>query len=124
MDRLYGRLKPVHNLLGVENVTANVLIWRKKKIFASVLTGSTSIWILFEWLNYQFLSLIFFSIIIGMVAQFLWSNASGLMNRSPSQAPRIVLPDELFVNIVITIGAKVNRFLAFLQNVASGGNLK
>ncbi|KAF6136936.1 hypothetical protein GIB67_025770 [Kingdonia uniflora] len=37
---------------------------------------------------------------------------------SPYQVPRIVLPDELFVNIVITIGAKVNRFLAFLQNVA------
>ncbi|KAF6152397.1 hypothetical protein GIB67_020491 [Kingdonia uniflora] len=119
MDRLYGRQKPVHNLLGVENVTANVLLWRKKKISASVLTGSTTIWIMFEWLNYHFLSLIFFSLIIGMVAQFLWSNPSGLMNRSPSQVPRIVLPDELFVSIAITI-----RFLAFLQNVASGGNLK
>ncbi|KAF6166783.1 hypothetical protein GIB67_005659 [Kingdonia uniflora] len=103
---------------------ANVLLWRKKMISASVLTGSTAIWILFEWLNYHFLSLIFFSLIIGMVAQFLWSNPSGLMKRSPSQVPRIVLPDELFVSIAITIGAVVNRFLAFLQNVASGGNLK
>ncbi|KAF6156542.1 hypothetical protein GIB67_000007 [Kingdonia uniflora] len=123
MDRLFSRQKPVHNLLG-GGKSADVLLWRNKKISASVLTGSTASWILFEWLNYHFLSLIFFSLIIGMVAQFLWSNASGLMNRSPSQVPRIVLPDELFVNIAITIGAEVNRFLAFLQNVASGGNLK
>ncbi|KAF6167759.1 hypothetical protein GIB67_027537 [Kingdonia uniflora] len=47
-----------------------------------------------------------------------------LINRSPSQVPRIVLPDELFVNIAIKFGAEVNRFLAFLQNIASGGNLK
>ncbi|KAF6153200.1 hypothetical protein GIB67_016679 [Kingdonia uniflora] len=79
---------------------------------------------MFEWLNYHFLSLIFFYLIIGMVAQFLWSNVLGLMNRSPSQVPRIVLPGELFVNIAIKIGAEVNRFLAYLQNVASGGNLK
>ncbi|KAF6149191.1 hypothetical protein GIB67_026047, partial [Kingdonia uniflora] len=124
MDRLFGRQKPVHNLFGVENVTADVLLWRNNKISASVLTGSTTIWILFKCLNYHFLSLIFFSLIIGMVAQFLWPNASGLMNRSPSQVPRFVLHDELFVNIAITIGVEVNHFLVFHQNVAYGGNLK
>ncbi|KAF6171661.1 hypothetical protein GIB67_042176, partial [Kingdonia uniflora] len=120
-------------------VTADVLLWRNKKISASILTDSATIWILFEWVNYHFLSLIFFSLIIGMVAEFLWSNAPGLMNmwlnilllcvivlinRSPSLVPHIVLPDELFVNIAITIGTAVNCFLVFLQNITFGGNLK
>ncbi|KAF6168281.1 hypothetical protein GIB67_014516 [Kingdonia uniflora] len=124
MDWLFGRQKPVHNLLfGL--VAADVLLWRNKKISASILTGSITIWILFEWVSYHFLSHIFISLIIGMVAQFLWSNVhADLMNRSPSQVLHIVLPDKLFVNIAITIGAKVNFFLALLQNVASGGNLK
>ena len=45
-------------------------------------------------------------------------------NRSPSEVPRLVLPDELFVNIGRSLGAEVNRGLQFLQDVACGGNLK
>lgn len=45
-------------------------------------------------------------------------------NRSTSQVPRVVLPDELFVSIGRSVGAEVNRGLQFLQDVACGGNLK
>uniref|UniRef100_A0A5B7AKI4 Reticulon-like protein n=2 Tax=Davidia involucrata TaxID=16924 RepID=A0A5B7AKI4_DAVIN len=122
-NRLFGRQKPVHHLLG-GGKSADVLLWRNKKISASVLTGATAIWVLFEWLNYHFLTLVFFALVIGIVAQFVWSNASGLLNRTPSKVPRLVLPDELFVNIATSIGAEVNRALGFLQDVACGGNLK
>ncbi|XVE53856.1 hypothetical protein DITRI_Ditri03aG0035200 [Diplodiscus trichospermus] len=59
-----------------------------------------------------------------MLVQFVWSNASSLLNRSPSQVPRLVLPDELFVSIGRSLGGEVNRGLQFLQDVACGGNLK
>lgn len=45
-------------------------------------------------------------------------------HRSPSQVPRVVLPEEVFVNIGVAIGAEVNRFLGFLQDISSGRNLK
>lgn len=45
-------------------------------------------------------------------------------NRSSSQVPRLVLPDELFVGIGRTVGAEVNQCIQYLQDVACQGNLK
>ncbi|XP_027344406.1 reticulon-like protein B8 [Abrus precatorius] len=123
INRLFGRQKPVHHILG-GGKSADVLLWRNKKISASVLTGATVAWVLFEWLNYHFLTLFCFILVLGLLAQFLWSNASGFFNSSPSKVPRVVLPEELFVNIATVIGDKVNMGLRFLQDVACGGNLK
>jgi len=64
-----------------DDVAADVLLWRNKKISASVLSAATAIWVLFEWLNYNFLTLLFFVLALGMLAQFLWTNASGLFGR-------------------------------------------
>lgn len=124
--RLFGREKPVYNLLGAGK-SADSMLWRNKKISASFITGATLIWVLFEWLNYHFLTLLCFAVVLGMIAQFVWSNASGVFSRSSSEVPpvpRIVLPDELFQNIGIAIGVQVNQALGFLQDVACGGNLK
>ncbi|XP_030929727.1 reticulon-like protein B8 isoform X2 [Quercus lobata] len=123
LNRLFGREKAVHNLLG-GGKSADVLLWRNKKISASVLTGATAIWVLFEWLNYHFLTLIFFALVLGMLAQFIWTNASGLFNRSQSKVPRLVLPKDIFVSIAVQIREEVNRALGFLQDVACGGNIK
>lgn len=65
----------------VNAIAADVLLWRNKKISASVLTGATVAWVLFEWLNYHFLTLFCFALVLGMLVQFLWSNASSLLNR-------------------------------------------
>lgn len=60
---------------------ADVLLWRNKKISASVLMGATAIWVLFEWINFHFLSLLCYALLLGMIAQFVWCNASGFLNR-------------------------------------------
>nr|XP_033512118.1 reticulon-like protein B8 isoform X2 [Nicotiana tomentosiformis] len=122
-NRLFGRQKPIHHCLG-GGKSADVLLWRNKKISAGVLVSATAIWVLFEWLNYNFLSLLCFALSIGMVAQFLWKNASGVINRSHSKVPRLVLPNDLFINIATAIGAEINHGLGFLQDVACGGDLK
>ena len=63
------------------SVAADVLLWRNKKISAGVLASATAIWVLFEWLNYNFIPLVCFGLVLGMIAQFVGSNASGLINR-------------------------------------------
>ncbi|KAJ9686001.1 hypothetical protein PVL29_015069 [Vitis rotundifolia] len=100
------------------------MLWRNKKISASFITGATLIWVLFEWLNYHFLTLLCFAVVLGMIAQFVWSNASGVFSRSSSEVPRLDLPAELFQNIGVAVGFQVNQALGFLQDVACGGNLK
>ncbi|KAK9663872.1 hypothetical protein RND81_14G003800 [Saponaria officinalis] len=122
-NRLFGRQKPVHKVLG-GGKSADVLLWRNKKISASVLAVATFIWVMFEWLNYHFLSLICFGLALAMLAQFLWSNASGFLNRERSNVPRIHLPEEWFVNIGMSVGAEVNRVLRIMQDVACNGTLK
>ncbi|XP_009356582.2 reticulon-like protein B8 isoform X2 [Pyrus x bretschneideri] len=122
-NRLFGRQKPVHHILG-GGKSADVLLWRNKKISASVLTAATVVWVLFEWLNYHFLTLVGFALVVGMLVQFLWSNFSGMISSSPSKVPRLVLPEDLFVNIAVSIGAEINQGLAFVQDVAYGRNVK
>ncbi|KAL2464932.1 Reticulon-like protein B8 [Abeliophyllum distichum] len=122
-NRLFGRQKPVHHILG-GGKSADVLLWRNKTISASVLTAATVTWVVFEWLNYNFLTILCFVLVMGMLAQLVWKNASGLLNRSPSKIPRLVVPEEVFVNIANLIGAQVNHGLSFLQDVATGGNMK
>lgn len=65
----------------VDHAAADVLLWRNKKISLSVLSAATAVWVLFEWLNYHFLTLVCFVLVIGMFVQFVWSNASGVLNR-------------------------------------------
>lgn len=123
MNRLFGRQKSVYKVFG-GGQTADVLLWRNKKISSSVLTGATAIWVLFEWLNYHFLTLVCFALAIGMLIQFVWSNASGMLSRSSSEVPRVVLPEDLFVNVAVAIGSQINQFLGFIQDAACGRNLK
>ncbi|KAI8031954.1 Reticulon-like protein B8 [Camellia lanceoleosa] len=47
-----------------------------------------------------------------------------MQRRSQSKPSRLVLPDELFVNIAKSIAAKVNKAMGFLQDLACGGNIK
>lgn len=123
LNRLFGRQEPVHKVLG-GGKSADVLLWRNKKISAGVIGGATALWFIFEWLNYNFLPLVCFGMALGMLGQFLWSKASGFTNRSSSEIPKIQVPEEWFVNIAVTVGREVNRTLKFLQKIACGGNLK
>lgn len=122
-NRLFGRQKPIHHVLG-GGKSADVLLWRNKNISSSVLGGATVIWVLFEWLNYHLLTILCFVLVLGMLVQFGWSNASGFLNRSTSEVPRIQLPDQLFFNLAVSVGAQINKALGFLQDIACGGNLK
>lgn len=123
LNKRFGRQKSVHNILG-GGKSADVFLWRNKKISSSVLVGSTLVWVFFEWLDYHFFTLVCFALVIGMIVQFVWSNASGIINRSPSEVPRLVIPNEFFVNAAVSVGAQVNVFLGFIQDVALGRDLK
>lgn len=139
----------IYDLYLLAITAADVLLWRNKKISSSVLAVATAVWVFFEWLDYHFLTIACFVLVLGMVVQFAWSTFAGMLNgyetwkkfsascvvrenlvsnlctfRSPSKVPRVELPDELFANIGSAIGTQVNKFLGTLQDVSCGRDLK
>lgn len=82
----------------IKCVAADVLLWRNKKISGSLLMGATAVWVLFEWLNYHFLTLLFVAMVLGMLVQFLWLNVAGLFNRYKHLSPLAAYLSQLNVN--------------------------
>ncbi|CAL5407889.1 unnamed protein product [Camellia sinensis] len=121
--RLFGREKPVHKVLGggkltehkrhywkKKNVTtfapkemysADVLLWRDKKISAMVLGSATAIWMLFELNEYHLLTLV-----------------------SPPQIPEVGISDDVVLGIASDLRIEFNRAHSVLQDIAYGRDLK
>ncbi|CAN6181186.1 unnamed protein product [Urochloa humidicola] len=108
--------KSLHHVLG-GGKSADVLLWRNKKISSSVLGVATLVWVFFEWLDYHFLTIVSFAVVLGMAVQFAWS----MMSSNP---PRVELPEEMFANAGRAAGEQVNKALGALQDISCGRDLK
>ncbi|KAL4183555.1 hypothetical protein AMTRI_Chr11g98860 [Amborella trichopoda] len=123
INRLFGRQKPVHKVLG-GGKPADVFLWRNKKISASVLGGATLIWILFECLEYHFVTLLCHCLILTLALLFLWSNGTAFINKSPPHIPEVKIPEDVATNIALSLRYEINRAFSVLRDIASGRDLK
>jgi hypothetical protein len=121
--RLFGREKPVHKVLG-GGKPADVFLWRNKKISGGVLGGATVLWILFELLEYHFITLVCHILILSLALLFLWSNASTFINKSPPHIPEVQLPEKCVLEVASALRAEINMAFAVLRDIASGRDLK
>lgn len=123
VNRLFGREKPVHQVLG-GGKPADVFLWRNKKTSAGVLGTATAIWVLFELLEYHLLALISHILIFSLAILFLWANASTFINKSPPRIPEISLPQEPILQFASAVTYELNRGLHLLHEVALGREVK
>ncbi|KAG1367732.1 reticulon-like protein B2 [Cocos nucifera] len=121
--RLFGREKPVHTVLG-GGKPADIFLWRNKKISAGVLGGATAIWVLFELMEYHLLALVCHCLILSLAILFLWSNATTFINKSPPRIPEVSIPEDVAVNVALSLRYEINRGFAVLRDIASGRDLK
>ncbi|KAL6291589.1 hypothetical protein ACE6H2_009099 [Prunus campanulata] len=121
--RLFGREKPVHKVLG-GGKPADVLLWRNKKISASVLGGATVLWVFFELLEYHLITLVCHLLILSLAVFFLWSNASTFINKSPPQIPKVQLSERTVLDLASALRIELNRAFHILRDIASGRDLK
>ncbi|KAE9607694.1 hypothetical protein Lal_00046577 [Lupinus albus] len=121
--RIFGREKPVHHVLG-GGKPADVLLWRNKKISVTVIGVATAIWVLFELLEYHFLTLTCHLLIFALAVLFLWSNASAFINKSTPNIPQIHIPEEPVLEFASALTLEINRAFAVLKDIASGRDLK
>ncbi|XP_075496587.1 reticulon-like protein B5 [Primulina tabacum] len=121
--RLFGREKPVHKVLG-GGKPADIFLWRDKKISAGVLGVATTIWVLFELLEYHLLTLVCHILILGLTLLFLWANASTFINKSPPKMPEVILPEDIVLGVASALRLEFNTSVAILRDIASGKDLK
>lgn len=123
INRLFGREKPVHKVLG-GGKPADVFLWRNKKISAGVLGAATAAWVLFELLEYHLLTLVCHCLILTLALLFLWSNATTFIHKSPPHIPDISLPEKQVLEIASALRNDINCALHVLRNIASGRDPK
>ncbi|KAK8958169.1 Reticulon-like protein B3 [Platanthera guangdongensis] len=121
--RLFGRQKPVYHVLG-GGKSADILLWRNKKISTGVLLVVTVIWILFELLGYHLLTLVSHGLILTLTILFLWSMATTFINKSPPRLPEVSIPEDLALNVALSLRTEVNRGFNILKDIVSGHDLK
>ncbi|XP_062218793.1 reticulon-like protein B2 [Phragmites australis] len=120
--RLLGEDKSVHKALG-GGKTADVLLWKDKKISAAVIGGVTVLWVLFEVVDYHLLALISHVLIGALAILFLWSNATVFIKKSPPDVPEVQISEDLAVNIARALRADINKALRLLREIALGHDL-
>ncbi|KAM2281785.1 hypothetical protein COP2_043265 [Malus domestica] len=121
--RLFGREKPVHKVLG-GGKPADVLLWRNKKISASVLGSATVLWVFFELLEYHLITLVCHLLILSLAVFFLWSYASTFINKSPPQIPKVQIPEKIVLELASALRIEINKGFYVLRDIASGRDLK
>eukprot|EP00262_Sarcandra_glabra_P020254 TRINITY_DN7982_c0_g1_i1.p1 TRINITY_DN7982_c0_g1~~TRINITY_DN7982_c0_g1_i1.p1 ORF type:complete len:253 (-),score=38.67 TRINITY_DN7982_c0_g1_i1:470-1228(-) len=121
--RLFGREKPVHTVFG-GGKPADIFLWRNKKISGGVLGGATAIWVLFELLEYNLLTLVCHCLILSLALLFLWSNATTFINKSPPRIPDLSIPEDVVVSVAKSLRFEINRAFHALRDIASGRDLR
>ncbi|XP_024318067.1 reticulon-like protein B2 isoform X1 [Brachypodium distachyon] len=120
--RFLGEDKSVHKALG-GGKTADVLMWKDKKMSAAVIGGATVIWVLFEVVEYNFLPLVSHVLIGTLAIVFLWSKATIFIKKSPPDIPEVQISEDLAVNIVQALRTDINQALGLLREIALGHDL-
>ncbi|KAL5718759.1 Reticulon-like protein B2 [Ranunculus cassubicifolius] len=123
INRLFGREKPVHKVLG-GGKPADVFLWRNKKISAGVLGAATAAWVLFELLEYHLLTLVCHALILSLALLFLWSNANKFIKGSAPNIPNVSLPEKQVLEVASALTKEINYALVVLREIASGRDLK
>ncbi|XP_071692237.1 reticulon-like protein B2 [Rutidosis leptorrhynchoides] len=121
--RLFGREKPVHKVFG-GGKPADLLLWKDKKVSGAILGGFTIIWLLFEVLEYNLLTLVCHSLILTLAILFVWSSASTFIKKSPPKFPEVSIPEKLVMEVVSDLRIQINRGLATIHDIATGKDWK
>lgn len=122
-NRLFGRKRPLHVVLGSGKI-ADIILWRDKQISAFTLAGLTIIWLLFEIMDYTLLGFICDSVTLLLAMLFFWTHLSSFIDISTPKLSQFILPEGLLVNIAISMTRELNQLLVTFGAIASGQDSK
>ncbi|XP_078431757.1 reticulon-like protein B1 [Wolffia australiana] len=121
--RFFGRQRPIHHVLGGGR-SADIFLWRNKKISSGILASATATWIFLELLQYSLLTLVCYGLILSIAILFLWSNLSGLFRKAPPRIPQFIISENLAQNIALDLRSEINGAVSLLRDAALGRDLR
>ncbi|KAF7034641.1 hypothetical protein CFC21_045628 [Triticum aestivum] len=121
--RLFGRERPVHAALGGREA-ADIILWRRPKVSASILGAATAAWALFEVAEYHFLTLACYAAMIAMLTFFIWTNASAFMNLPVPRIPETILSERTAKQVILGLHRRLTWFVHRLYAIACGEDIK
>ncbi|KAL5226330.1 hypothetical protein ABZP36_014595 [Zizania latifolia] len=122
-SRLFGRERPLHDALGGHKA-ADIILWRNKRVSASILAAATAAWFLFEVAEYHFLTLASFLAMIAMLVVFIWANASASMNLPALRIPENVMSERTTRQVILALHSRLTWFVHRLYDIACGKDIK
>lgn len=123
VPRLFGRERPLHEALGGRKA-ADIILWRRKEVSASIVVVATAAWGLFEVAEYHFLTVACYAAMIAMLTFFIWTNASGFLNLPVPRIPETVLSERSTRQAILGLHRRLNWFVHKLYDIACGQDLK
>ncbi|KAF5450820.1 hypothetical protein F2P56_031139 [Juglans regia] len=117
---VFGHGGTMHDNLGRGKV-ADILMWKNKKLSAAILIVLTSIWFLFEVVEYQFITFLCHILITAMTLIFVWSKVAGVLI---DWRPPNIHDFSLSESTCRFYFAKVNWFLFEFFEISTGKDLK
>ncbi|KAL7586230.1 hypothetical protein Lser_V15G40775 [Lactuca serriola] len=118
--RLFGREKPIYEILG-GGKAANILLWRDKAVSGAVFMGVLTLWFLFEVAEYNLVTFLCHLTITLMLVIFIWSNGAKAFKWTPPEIPKFLLEESMLCKVICE---KLNVFLSWLIYIACGNDIK
>ncbi|KAI3735902.1 hypothetical protein L6452_15426 [Arctium lappa] len=120
ITRLFGRKRPVHEILGGGEV-ADLLLWRNKIVSAATSIVVLTIWFLFEFAEYNLVTFICHLTITVMLVIFIWTNGAKALGWTPPDVPKILLEESMLYQ---DFCKNLSFFLTRLVYIACGNDIK
>ncbi|KAK2383965.1 reticulon protein B8 [Trifolium repens] len=119
---IFPHEKPIHEILGGGKV-ADLLLWRDKNISTALLLGITTIWFLFEVVEYNFVTFLCHTSITTMLAIYLWSTLADILKWNGPQFLESILEESFFKDLAFIFHRRLNQLLRIFLHISCGTDL-
>ncbi|KAI3911144.1 hypothetical protein MKW92_047083 [Papaver armeniacum] len=120
-DRLFGRQRTIHELLGAGFI-ADIILWRRQNLTSGLLLVTFAVWVVFEKAGYTLLSLVSSVLLLLVVIFFVWAKSASILNRPPPPLPELHISEEVMNEAAAIIRSWVNAFSSASLDIALGKN--
>ncbi|KAK8946510.1 Reticulon-like protein B16 [Platanthera zijinensis] len=105
-------------------LAADIILWKCWGVSVVIIVVATVAWLVFEKSGLSFLTISSDVLLILIILRFIWVNSAGMLNKSLSPLPELVLSEEMVNNAAASFRVKVNNMLLVAHDIAHGKDFR